>query len=162
MPESNRLRRTKSGEGRRSPVMSSYGEPGTSTISPDTTVAVANPDPMPDEGSSFLTKSSSSDGSEEYRVDAEINRGQVIGNSDIHHGHHIDIRGWALTRRGEFWLLFFVLGLLTGTGLMTIKYASAPSKPLQQLQVSNVFCSNIGHSVCRIFQSFPNLRLINL
>lgn len=122
MPESNRLRRTKSNEGRRSPVMSSYVEPGTSTINPDTNVVVANPDPMPDEGSSFLTKSSSSGGSEEYQVDAESNRGQVIGNSDIHHDHHIDIRGWALVRKAEFWILFFLLGLLTGTGLMTIKY----------------------------------------
>jgi len=129
MPESTRLRRTKSSEGRRSPVMSSYVEPGTSTISPDTTVAVANPDPMPDEGSSFLTNSSSSGGSEEYQVDAESNRGQVIGNSDIYHGHHIDIRGWALARNARFWLLFFILGLLTGTGLMTIKYAWAPFTP---------------------------------
>lgn len=122
MPESNRLRRTKSNEGRHSPVTSSYVEPGTSTISPDTTVVVANPDPVPDEGSSFLTKSSSSGGSEEYQVDAESNRGQVIGNSDIHHDNHIDIRGWALVRKAEFWILFFLLGLLTGTGLMTIKY----------------------------------------
>ncbi|KAG0637737.1 major facilitator superfamily domain-containing protein [Tuber brumale] len=130
MPRGNRLRRTKSGEGRHSPVMSSYVEPGTSTISRDTIVAVANPDPMPDESSSFLTKSSSSGGSEEDRVDAESNCGRVFGNSDI----HVDIRGWALTHKPEFWLLFSLLGLLAGTGLMTI--------------------NNIGHSVQALWAKF--------
>ncbi|PWW76394.1 MFS general substrate transporter [Tuber magnatum] len=134
MPGNNRLRRTKSGKGRHSPVMNSYAEPGTSTTSRDTVVVVANPDPMPDEGSSFLTKSSSSGGSEEDQVDTESNCGQVFGNSDIHHGHHIDIRGWALTRKPEFWLLFLLLGLLTGTGLMTI--------------------NNIGHSVQALWAKF--------
>ncbi|RPA94478.1 MFS general substrate transporter [Choiromyces venosus 120613-1] len=134
MPENNRLHRTKSSEGRHSSVMNSYVEPGTSTISRDTIIAVANSDPMPDEGSSFLTKSSSSGGSEEDQVDAESNCGQVVGNSDVHHGHHIDIRGWALTRKTEFWLLFCLLGLLTGTGLMTI--------------------NNIGHSVQALWAKF--------
>ena len=35
---------------------------------------------------------------------------------------HLDIRGLALVRRLEFWRQFTLLGLLTGIGLMTIKY----------------------------------------
>lgn len=102
--------------------MGSYDEPGTRTTDRDETITVANADPLPDESSSFLTKSSSSSGgSEEDQVDAESNGGVVDSNSDIHHGYHVDIRGWALTRTTEFWLLFVLLGLLTGTGLMTIK-----------------------------------------
>jgi hypothetical protein len=103
--------------------MGSYDEPGTRIIDCDEIIAVVNADSTPDECSSFLTKSSSSSGgSEEDQVDAESNCGVVVGNSDIHHGYHVDIRGWALTRTTEFWLLFALLGLLTGTGLMTIKY----------------------------------------
>lgn len=81
-------------------------------------VKVANPEFSPDETSSFLTSSSSSS---EDRIDAESTNGGVSGSNDIHHGTHIDIRGWALTRSTDFWLLFTLLGLLTGTGLMTIK-----------------------------------------
>lgn len=83
-------------------------------------VKVANPERSPDETSSFLTSSSASS-EEEDRMDAESTNGRVASNNDIHHGHHIDIRGWALTRSTDFWLLFALLGLLTGTGLMTIK-----------------------------------------
>lgn len=113
---SSRLHRTKSGESRNS-AKNTYQEPGTSTNTSGI-VRIANPDRTPDETSSFLTSSSSS--SEEDRRDAE-DTGEVIGNNDAHHGHHIDIRGWALTRSTDFWLLFTLLGLLTGTGLMTIK-----------------------------------------
>lgn len=41
---------------------------------------------------------------------------------------HLDIRGFALVKHIEFWQLWFLLGLLTGIGLMTIKYVPhAPS-----------------------------------
>jgi len=39
----------------------------------------------------------------------------------------LDIRGFALLPQPEFWLLFCMLGVLTGIGLMTIK--SVPSAP---------------------------------
>lgn len=83
-------------------------------------VKVANPERSPDETSSFLTSSSASS-EEEDRMDAESANGGIAGINDVHHGHHTDIRGWALTRSTDFWLLFALLGLLTGTGLMTIK-----------------------------------------
>lgn len=115
----NRLRRTRSGEAQ-SAAKDIYQEPGTSTSSQGV-VRVTNPDHTPDETSSFLTDSSSSS-EEEDRMVAESTTGcGVISNNDVHHGHHIDIRGWALTRSTDFWLLFTLLGLLTGTGLMTIK-----------------------------------------
>lgn len=109
---SNRLRRTKSLEIQSADI---YQEPGMSTNNIGV-VKVANPESSPDETSSFLTSSSTS--SAEDRMDAESANS---GNNDVHHGHHIDIRGWALTRSTDFWLLFILLGLLTGTGLMTIK-----------------------------------------
>lgn len=114
----SRLRRTKPGESQNA-AKDNYQEPGTSTNNRGV-VKVANPDPTPDETSSFLTSSSSSS-EEEDRMGTECTNGGVAGNNDIHHGHHIDIRGWALTRSTDFWLLFTLLGLLTGTGLMTIK-----------------------------------------
>lgn len=68
------------------------------------------------ETSSILSSSSSDDNFEE---DTEAASGNPVDS--MHHGHHIDIRGWALTRSVEFWLLWTVLGVLTGVGLMTIK-----------------------------------------
>jgi len=38
-----------------------------------------------------------------------------------HHSHRLDISGFQLLPRPEFWILFCMLGLLTGVGLMTIK-----------------------------------------
>lgn len=111
------MHRTRSAESQ-SAAKNIYQEPGTSTNNTGV-VKVANPECSPDETSSFLTSSSAS--STEDRMDAESTNGRVAGNNDVHHGHHIDIRGWALTLSTDFWLLFILLGLLTGTGLMTIK-----------------------------------------
>ena len=36
--------------------------------------------------------------------------------------HRVDIRGLKLLRTAEFWQLFSIMGILTGIGLMTIKY----------------------------------------
>lgn len=113
----SRLHRTRSVESHNA-AKDIYQEPGTSTNSTGV-VKVANLECSPDETSSFLTSSSAS--STESQIDAESTNGGVAGNNDVHHGHHIDIRGWALTRSTDFWLLFVLLGLLTGTGLMTIK-----------------------------------------
>ena len=45
--------------------------------------------------------------------------------SDEHHGHGLlDIRGFSLLPRLDFWQQFILMGLLTGIGLMTIKYVS--------------------------------------
>ena len=39
----------------------------------------------------------------------------------------IDITGLALLSKSEFWQLWVLMGLLTGVGLMTIKYVSSES-----------------------------------
>jgi hypothetical protein len=36
--------------------------------------------------------------------------------------HQVDIRGLAMLRKVEFWQLFLTMALLSGIGLMTIKY----------------------------------------
>jgi hypothetical protein len=38
-----------------------------------------------------------------------------------HNSHHVDITGFALLNRPEFWQIWILMGLLTGVGLMTIK-----------------------------------------
>lgn len=43
---------------------------------------------------------------------------QLLQESPPH--AHVDIRGWQLVRLPRFWLIFSLLGLLTGIGLMTI------------------------------------------
>ena len=41
--------------------------------------------------------------------------------SPITHNPYLDLRGFAMIRTADFWLLFSQMGLLTGIGLMTIK-----------------------------------------
>ncbi|KAL9114516.1 MAG: hypothetical protein Q9227_001597 [Pyrenula ochraceoflavens] len=66
-----------------------------------------------DETSSLLSKgSSSSPGDDPYIKNKN--------KSDDHRAHHLDIRGFALLPRPEFWQLFLLMGILTGIGLMTI------------------------------------------
>jgi hypothetical protein len=38
------------------------------------------------------------------------------------HAHRVDIRGFKMLPLIEFWQLFALMGILTGIGLMTIKY----------------------------------------
>jgi hypothetical protein len=138
-PDNNRLHRTKSGESRHSSHV--YGDDtlGTSTVARKTSRSPLNsvdPEPMyipntdatAQETSSLFSKSSSSSDEEEHIRDAEGNHGGdavLDGCSDSGAGlpgHHLDIRGWALFRNADFWLLFTMLGTLCGVGLMTIKY----------------------------------------
>ena len=46
---------------------------------------------------------------------------QDESNAPVTHDPHTDLRGLAMIRTLDFWLLFSQLGLLTGIGLMTIK-----------------------------------------
>ena len=121
---SNQLHRTRSGNsGHNTRRLSD--EPGTKPISPQELVPFHDdaikdptlcnegpeiPNSDSDESSSLMSKSSLH--SDPYGDDdAKIS----------HDPHHLDIRGVALLTRVEFWLLFSILGLLTGIGLMTIK-----------------------------------------
>ena len=89
-----------------------------------------NPEPNPDENSPLFSRSSEEEDEEggvgegrssmrDSSVFASDSGAVLDGCSDP--VHHLDIRGWALFRIIDFWLLFAVLGTLTGVGLMTIK-----------------------------------------
>ena len=76
------------------------------------TPAVSNEDI--DENSSLMSKSSTS-------TPGDVEGDAAKMDKPAHDPHHLDIRGMALLPKVEFWLLFSMLGLLTGIGLMTIK-----------------------------------------
>ena len=42
-------------------------------------------------------------------------------NSSHHHSLFADIRGFSMLKHSQCWEIFILVGLLTGTGLMTIK-----------------------------------------
>lgn len=101
-------------------------------------VSIPNPDPASDETSSRFSLSSTSS-----LIEATGDVG--IGSSDrggcIHRDDgsdnrscHVDIRGWALVRSIDFWLLFTILGTFTGVGLMTI--------------------NNVGHNAQALWSAF--------
>ncbi|KAL8864228.1 MAG: hypothetical protein Q9174_007428, partial [Haloplaca sp. 1 TL-2023] len=71
-------------------------------------------DAQPDETSSLMSKSSSSN-------PGDLAQKHQDHESATHHdSHHVDIRGFILLRQVEFYQLWLLLGLLTGVGLMTI------------------------------------------
>lgn len=106
---SNVLHRTKSGSSIHRPEI----EPGTASSSVSRPV-VDDRDPATlDETSSILSKSS-----DEEDLEAASRGHKKSGSVD---GVHVDIRGMALLKEVDFWLLWLMLGLMTGCGLMTIK-----------------------------------------
>jgi hypothetical protein len=128
------LRRTKSAESMHLHSHSAGGRYadhwlGTARLSPSPVPPFVAPssDPNPDEESSLISKSTSSSTSsdEENIRDAESTRTGSSGDTHSDAGAgvapHVDIRGWALMRSSEFWLLFTMTGALGGVGLMTIK-----------------------------------------
>ncbi|KAI5843277.1 major facilitator superfamily domain-containing protein [Tricharina praecox] len=119
------LHRTKSGESGHSGRYADDDSLGTAQDHPQlpALIVIPNPDPIPDEESSLFSKSTSSSTSSDENIrDAESIRSTRDAHSDSGVGvaHHVDIRGWALVRSSEFWLIFTMLGALTGVGLMTI------------------------------------------
>ena len=68
-----------------------------------------------EETSSLLSKSSGS-----YPGDVTYEEDEAKGATE-HDSHNVDIRGLALLSHMRFYLLWLLLGLLTGIGLMTIK-----------------------------------------
>ena len=111
---SNKLHRTKSGNNTHHRPHIEPGMSYTTIAGSSSRVATISEEAATDT-SSIL--SSSSDDS----VEEDLESFSVHQLGAAHHSHHIDIRGWALTRSVEFWMLFSLLGILTGVGLMTIK-----------------------------------------
>ncbi|KAI9672514.1 MAG: hypothetical protein M1817_003280 [Caeruleum heppii] len=100
---SNRLHRTKSNDSRRSVEAPLY-DPVLKPVTSET-----------EETASLMSKSSSSGPG-----DVEIFNDR--SKRELEHGHarRLDIRGFSMLPRAEFWELFSLLGLLSGVGLMTI------------------------------------------
>jgi hypothetical protein len=120
---SNRLHRTKSEEAKHRSQQALL-EPGRSTfVVPhidephglnQIDVGVEAPEGSmseTDETSSLMSNSTSSNSGD---MSEEINVKD--------HAHRIDIRGFKMLPLMEFWQLFALMGILTGVGLMTIKY----------------------------------------
>jgi hypothetical protein len=80
-------------------------------VEAQSTTVVAIDDPEFDETSSLMSNSSSLPG--DVLVQSSV---------DMDRSHRVDIRGLRLLRQLEFWQLFSIMGILTGIGLMTIKY----------------------------------------
>ena len=89
------------------------------------------PNADPDETSSLMSKSSVS-------VAGDVEENGQRRDSTAHDPHHLDIRGMALLPKIEFWQLFILLGLLTGIGLMTIKYVPSFTMQIQHLLSGNI------------------------
>ncbi|KAG9249330.1 major facilitator superfamily domain-containing protein [Calycina marina] len=117
---SNRLHRTKSEDSRHRVHQALLPEPGRSdTPGPTQTdegtppkyqgVNVEAMEGRSSESSSLLSSSASS-------IPGDLPVGPIIKD----HAHCVDIRGWKILPLVEFWQLFFLLGILTGAGLMTI------------------------------------------
>ncbi len=68
-----------------------------------------------EEARSLMSRSSISHNREEATQACER-----FGSNECN-SHNVDIRGFALIPKLEFWQLFSLLGILTGIGLMTIK-----------------------------------------
>ena len=112
--ESNPLRRQKSGDRKLPPTRNDSSD--MLAASPDAKAqhgleSTSLPVEDADENSSLLSSSQPED------------LGSTHGErkSSITHEPHLDLRGLAMLRTLDFWLLFSQLGLLTGIGLMTIK-----------------------------------------
>jgi hypothetical protein len=113
-------------------------EPGTSTAGPVSTNVAPQSNP-PLATSPFSTGNKNVDNDvEDDAVDetsslmssaaSEIVENVVASSVDTDRSHRIDIRGLKLLQSQSFWLLFTIMTILSGVGLMTIKYV-----PLREL-----------------------------
>ncbi|KAL2267771.1 hypothetical protein VTJ83DRAFT_5048 [Remersonia thermophila] len=89
---------------------------------------VAPHETEPDETSSLMSRSSSCSSSSSLAGDVLL-----ADSVDLDRSHRIDIRGWRLLKNSEFWLLWSILGILAGIGLMTINNIGQNVKALWTL-----------------------------
>ncbi|KAF8457618.1 hypothetical protein BDZ91DRAFT_744170 [Kalaharituber pfeilii] len=148
---SNKLHRSKPGETTRNRPHIEPGMNYTTIAGTSSRVVPVSEEPLT-ETSSILSSSSSENNGEE---DPESCTAHHVDGA--HHGHHVDIRGWALTRKIEFWLLFSMLGLLTEIQVQALwaKYAPETSPHyIQQRQAIHVsilsVCSFTGRIIAGV------------
>lgn len=109
-------------------------EAGTSTTGTITTNVASPPilsDPQPPPNCASSSNKNVDNDIEEDAVDetsslmsstaSEPVENVVASSVDTDRSHRIDIRGWKLLRSQSFWLLFTIMAILSGVGLMTIK-----------------------------------------
>lgn len=97
-------------------------EPGTSDNSPMVSTMHA--------AETAVTSSDDCNVDETSSLVSIASEAHAVGNStsvDVDGSHRVDIRGLDLLRSHDFWQLFFIMAILAGIGLMTIKYAKNPS-----------------------------------
>ncbi|EEH42108.1 uncharacterized protein PADG_06928 [Paracoccidioides brasiliensis Pb18] len=120
---SSKLHRTKSREshhkgsselGRLNEASNSPTPQGTAAGSAAGPSESADPNLEPDETFSLIARSLSPRNSHDSSCD------ERTSVKSGHSSHNPDIRGWAMISTLEFWQQFILLGLFTGTGLMTI------------------------------------------
>ncbi|TGZ79986.1 MFS general substrate transporter [Ascodesmis nigricans] len=175
---------TKSSSRRFSPPGEEIGTPSKSytftSVAPAGSSSSSSPplhsSPIPNTGdhatesSSLFTKSSSESDEDEHRRDVEAAAAarlrrqryetSAAGENGLtdNHGLRADISGWQLVMSKDFWILFGIMGALSGVGLMTINNIGqnvrsllAPLDPppsdktkshLQSLQVSLISLSS--------------------
>ncbi|CCX15005.1 Similar to Uncharacterized membrane protein YMR155W; acc. no. Q03795 [Pyronema omphalodes CBS 100304] len=132
-PDEDGLYRTKSNENHSGRF--DDDEPGTSTPrqdprhsrSPSSPIPNDEPRPRsPNERTSLFSRSSTNEDSSTHdKLAQRTGRGRRDSSGAILDGcsdlvHRLDIRGWELMKSIDFWLLFIMIGALTGVGLMTI------------------------------------------
>lgn len=122
-PNSQALHRTSSADSRRRHPPESIGAQSTSSIPShngsveDVKDQSEDGKPPEDSESSSLISKSYPDGLGDHPFPKSADLPDID-----HDGRHTDLRGLALLPRAEFWQLFLLMGLMTGIGLMTIKY----------------------------------------
>jgi hypothetical protein len=140
LPQNERqvLHRTRSAGSRdMSPPSEETGAPPRYThkkASSSTSMPSQSPPEAGTEDSSLLSRSSFADPD-------EVGGSGPPQSDRVHEPSHLDIRGFALCKHPEFWQLFCMLGILTGIGLMTIKYVRLV---YLETSFSDLF-SNIGN-----------------
>ncbi|POR36644.1 Putative membrane protein [Tolypocladium paradoxum] len=83
----------------------------------------------------------------------------VASSIDMDRSHRIDIRGLRLLRTQSFWLLFSIMAILAGIGLMTIKYAVRPAPclcPPSNVPANQRHPSNIGNDANALWKHFDD------
>lgn len=81
---------------------------------PDLGLSSSSPPDEADERSSLMSQSTTTSSMQDEIL--------VQTSVDKDRSHRVDIRGWNLLKSFEFWQLFLIMGILSGIGLMTIKY----------------------------------------
>ena len=133
-----------------------WPERSTATPQPSSPEARLGPSALPedtedrasavDETSSLMSSCSSAAG-----------ENVVASSVNMDRSHRIDIRGFALLGARSFWLLFLIMAILAGIGLMTIKYVAPFLPPLvTPLLTLTRSASNIGNDVNALWKRFDD------